>query len=411
MDQRPQLSPQAIAAVGGPPAQSPLMAGSQGPIGPPAIDRDWSTNPESYQQQSTSAPPAAAPEKPAPFKAAPDAEQERAQKIQRLEMAKNFQKYGDQLGRSLAGLAGHQAPSAFGETDTSGIDQEIAETKDILNPGEREMMKAAFGIDIPNATSWTRFAKIAPAMSEVVRQRSQVQEAALNRTSREKIAGMASEDRAAGLDMREKIAGMASEDRATGLGLRERSLDMREERMNRLDPAEMKTLDSLNTSTRLVDSIIADKPKFETGPLEGRLLTTKGLVGIADPEKQGFKQRVNTQLVEALHALAGSAMTKQEVALILPTLPTMNDANADFMEKAKNIKTMLEQKKASFLQARGTMGKNVGEFQGAGTAAGGGKIRFQIEIGGQTFTKESPSMDQINVFKRDHPDAKVTVLQ
>ena len=411
MEERPPISAYNQSRFSGGGGQPPLWQGplqEMGPaapqggeptaIGPPGIEapRYLSGSPREELGQYAMPeliPPQ--PTKPEPFQVAGTQamEERRRSKIERLEMMKNIGQYGGQLGASLAALRGHQSPKAFMQPDTSGIDQEIQKQEDIIGPSERSLIKEAFGIDIPEgATSWTHFAKIAPAIAEIARVKSQGMQQDKNRASQEKVGEL---NRAS----REDIAGLSAENRQAGLNMRQESLDLRKERMNRLSDADTKVLDKWNTADALLGEIIADKPKYSTGPAKD--VTQRGLhvIGMDNPEFAGFRVKVQTELVGALHDLAGTAQSKAEAGRIMPTLPSTYDSDEVFMQKAKTAQGLIKAAKERFLNTRGAIGKNVGEIGGTTPAPNGMKAAPAPQ--GDTVDVIWPSTGAVRTVRRD----------
>jgi hypothetical protein len=143
------------------------------------------------------------------------------------------------------------------------------------------------------------------------------------------------------------------------------------EKQAQLSDKQVTTVAEYDKPLKMLDSIIADKTNFDTGPLAGRWNTMASWVGMDDSKKSGFRSDVGDALAQYIKGISGAAVSESERRALLANLPTMNDNDKTFTEKARRTKERLTQLREIEVGLMEKQGKNVKNFKSEG---GSGKI-------------------------------------
>jgi hypothetical protein len=145
--------------------------------------------------------------------------------------------------------------------------------------------------------------------------------------------------------------------------LRDRDRNDKLQKEQRLTDSQVKIIAGYDNPIKMIDDILAEKPKFDTGPLAGRWNKISNWVGLDDAEKSGFRSNVGDYLAQYIKGISGAAVSDKERKALLENLPSMNDNDKSFIVKARKIKRRLEQLREVELSLMEKQGKNVSNFK------------------------------------------------
>mgnify|MGYP003649256747 CR=1 FL=1 len=142
----------------------------------------------------------------------------------------------------------------------------------------------------------------------------------------------------------------------------------------------------------LLDDIIARKPRFDTGKVSGLQNSAAQQLGQDDPETTAFRGDTNITLANLVHKLSGSAASNLERQNLMGSVPTFNDNDETFLQKAFALRKRMQIGKKARLDNLAKIGKDTSSFM------------EEKEDDGQ-LPKES-RRDKLNRLKRVHTPAK-----
>jgi len=140
--------------------------------------------------------------------------------------------------------------------------------------------------------------------------------------------------------------------------------DLKREKMERLSDKQVENVTGINKAISHIESIIGDKPKFETGPKADLRNKAAHTIGKDDPEISAFRSRVGEQLATYIKSISGAAVSEPEAQRLIANMPTMYDSDEVFMAKAKRLLEDLKKDKEIYLKDLQTQGKKTVGFQG-----------------------------------------------
>jgi hypothetical protein len=162
--------------------------------------------------------------------------------------------------------------------------------------------------------------------------------------------------------------------------------------------SQVSTITDFDNVLKSLNEIEANKDKFDTGPIAGRLHSAAAVIGIADPKKAAFAASVGENLADYLKSKSGATVSAQERSQLMQNVPTINDNDEIFKEKVKYLRNRIGDHRNTFLGNAEKQGKNVTAFKGSA----GGFPRKVSNGAGKVATVSNESEAQAAAAKGFH---------
>lgn len=162
--------------------------------------------------------------------------------------------------------------------------------------------------------------------------------------------------------------------------------------------SQVSTITDFDNVLKSLNEIEANKDKFDTGPIAGRLHSAAAAIGVADPKKAAFAASVGENLADYLKSKSGATVSAQERSQLMQNVPTINDNDEIFKEKVKYLRNRIGDHRSTFLSNAEKQGKNVTAFKGSA----GGFPRKVSNGAGKVATVSNESEAQAAAAKGFH---------
>lgn len=139
--------------------------------------------------------------------------------------------------------------------------------------------------------------------------------------------------------------------------------DLKKEEKAKLVPKQLEDIASYDKVINAVDNIMADKPNFDTGRLSYGMNKVASWVGLDDAKKSAFKSSLVDQLAGYIKSISGVAVSDNERKFLSQAIPSVNDNDEQFMEKARAFKTRVQNLKKVELDVLKRGGKDISGFE------------------------------------------------